>query len=152
MQWSKLKTRIRHLICDELQDRIDFHLTGYRESHDGADKVWITVDGEKIFTCGHYLYERAEATAYSSDLPKDQIKSLLRNSEIHNPGEFGDSMRAYLDMPVKEALKSSNPLIQAFALIDRRTGKRAIEKFELKDSAHTLVKTFYRLRFDAIRI
>ncbi len=61
MQWSKLKSRVKDFICPELKDRIDFHLTSYRGSHDGADKVWITVDGQRVFGCKHYPYERAEA-------------------------------------------------------------------------------------------
>ena len=60
MQWSKLKTRLKDRICPELRDRVDFHLTINRGSHEGADKVWITVDGDQIFSCKHYPYERVE--------------------------------------------------------------------------------------------
>jgi len=49
-------------------------------------------------------------------------------------------------MPIEEALQSANPFIKAFALIDRRTGNRTIEKLQISDSEHTLVKVFYNLR------
>ncbi len=146
MQWSKLKARVKGFICLELRDRIDFHLTSYRESHDGADKVWITVDGQRVFSCPHYPYERAEAEAYHSGLRGEQVKELLREKEIHRPKDFGDAMRAYLDMPLSEALESSDPLVKAFALVDRRSGKRTLEKLEISDSDHSLVKAFYSLR------
>lgn len=147
MQWSKLKSRVKDFICPELKDRIDFHLTSYRKSHDGADKVWITVDGQRIFSCKHYPYENGEAyLVWFEGMNRKQAKATLNENEIHNPVEFGESMRIYLDMPVEEALQSSNPFIQALALIDRRTGKRTIEKIKISETEHTLVKTFYELR------
>jgi hypothetical protein len=149
MQWSKLKSRVKSFICPELRDRIDFHLTSYRESHDGADKVWITVDGQRVFSCKHYPHKWAEAEAYYGGLRGEQVKSLLREKEIHGPKDFGDAMRAYLDMPVREALKSTDPLVKAFALVDRRVGKRTLEKLEISESEHTLVKAFYALRLAA---
>ncbi|MBC7930514.1 MAG: hypothetical protein H7Z38_08085 [Rubrivivax sp.] len=129
---------------------MDFHLTSYRESHDGADKVWITVDGRHVFSCKHYPRERAEAEAFSVGLRGGQIKEALKDIEVHGPGDFGDAMRAYLNMPVREALQSSDSLIKAFALIDRRVGERTIKSLEIADSDHTLVKVFYRLRHDII--
>ena len=149
MQWSKLKSRVKGLICPELRDRIDFHLTSYRESHDGADKVWITVDGGRVFSCKHYPREWAEAEAYYGGLRGEQVKDFLKAQEIHGPDDFGNAMRAYLDMPIGEALKSSDPLVKAFALVDRRVGKRTLEGLEISDTEHTLVKAFYDLRHGA---
>ncbi|HEX8773125.1 MAG TPA: hypothetical protein VF735_05930 [Pyrinomonadaceae bacterium] len=146
MQWSKLKARVKDLICPELRDRIEFYVTSYRESHDGADKVWITVDGEKICSCKHYPHEWAKADAYRAGLRGEEIKSLLAKEEIHSPGNFGDAMRIYLDSPIHEALESSDPLVKAFAIVDRRAGKRMLSKLEISDSEHSLVKRFYELR------
>ena len=86
------------------------------------------------------------AEAFYEGLRGEQIKDFLKVREVHGPGDFGNAMRAYLEMPVKESLKSSNPLIKAFALVDRRVGKRTIEKIEVSDTEHTLVKEFYNLR------
>jgi hypothetical protein len=146
MQWSKLKSRVKAFICPELKDRIDFYVTSYRESHDGADKVWITVDGEKIFSCKHYTHEWAEADAHYAGLWGEQVKSHLIEKEIHSPRNFGDAMRVYLDSPIHEALQSSDPLVKAFAIVDRRVGKRTLSKLEISDSEHSLVKAFYELR------
>ena len=146
MQWSKLKARVKALIQPGLRDRIDFHLTSYRRSHDGADKVWITVDGRRVFSCNHYAREHAEAEAYIAGLRGGQIKQALRDIEVHGPRDFGDAARAYLETTVREALQSTDPLVRAFALVDRRVGKRTIQAREIADTEHTLVKTFYRLR------
>jgi len=147
MQWSKLKSRVMQCISPELQGRVDFHLTSYRKSHDEADKVWITIDGERIFTCQHYRYEfGARELIWIDGLNLDEAKTALHCNEVHQPKEFGEAMRVYLDLPIEEALRSADPFIKAFALIDRRTGKRTIERIEISDSEHTLVKAFYNLR------
>jgi hypothetical protein len=146
MQWSKLKSEIKSLSCPELQKRIGFHVTSYRNSHDGADKVWITVDGIKVFHCKHYQYEQAERIAYHSGLQRVEIKTELANSEIHNPKGFGDAMRVYLNSPIQDALQSADPLVKAYAVIDRQLGSRTLDKLEISDSEHSLVKTFYQLR------
>jgi hypothetical protein len=147
MQWSKLKSRVKDFISPELKDRIDFHLTSYRRSHDEADKVWITIDGERIFSCKHYPYEFGERQLVWFDgLNSEQAINALNQKEVHNPKEFGEAMRVYLDLPVEEALRSRNPFIKAFALVDRRVGQRTIEKIKISDFEHSLVKAFYNLR------
>ena len=146
MQWSKLKSRIKALIAPEFRDRIDFHLTSYRESHDGADKVWITIDGERVFDCKHYPYEWAEATAYARGLRGSDLKSALAHVGVHGPKDFGYAMRSYLDLPIDEALRSADPIVRAFAIVDRRVGKRTLAKLDLSDCDHALVNAFYALR------
>jgi hypothetical protein len=133
-------------MAPELRDRIDFHLTSYRESHDGADKVWITIDGKRVFSCKHYKREWVETALFQRGLKRDEVRSVLGRTEIQGPRDFGDAMRAYLDMPVNEALKSSDPIVRAFALLDRRVGKRTFAKLDLSDCDHALVNAFYALR------
>jgi hypothetical protein len=152
MQWSKLKTRVRDFICPKLKDRIDFYVTSYRESHDGADKVWITVDGQKIFSCKHYPHEWAEADAYRAGLRGEEVESLLAKEEIHSPRNFGDAMRVYLDSPIHEALESSDTLVKAFAIVDRRVGKRMLAKLEILELEHSLVRAFYELRLASAHV
>ena len=152
MQWSKLKSRVQDLISPELKKRIDFHVTCYRKSHDGADKVWILIDGVKIFSCNYYHSERATAEAFYSGLRGEQIKSYLDEREIHTPRDFGQAMRLYLDMPIADALRSSDALVRAFALVDRRVGKRAIGQLDVSDAEHTLVRAFYELRRSAMHL
>jgi hypothetical protein len=148
MQWSKLKSRVKERICPELRDIIDFHVTSYRRAHDDVEKVWITVNGEMIYSIKYYSYHRAIAEAFFCGLSGAAIRSVLREIEIFQPKDFGNALRSYLDLPIQDALASSNPLIKAFAIIDRRAGKRTLAKLEVSDSEHPLVRTFYSLRVD----
>jgi hypothetical protein len=155
MQWSKLKTRVKDFICPELKDVIDFHVTQYRKAHSWISESWITVNGEKIFDCGSRTYARESAYELfrreesSSDIDGEEVWNLgeaLKRREIHEPQHMGEAMRAYLDLPVGDALKSDNPFIKALAIVDRRVGKRTLVQLEIGNSEHSLVKAFYELR------
>ena len=98
MQWSKLKTRLKSFIHPDLSQRIDFHITSYRESHDGVDKVWITLDGKLIFSCGHYDFEFAEREGYHRGMNQEEVARWLEGQAIYSPIYVVESMRAYLDI------------------------------------------------------
>lgn len=146
MQWSKLKSLVRDRICPELRKRIDFHLTSYRNSHDGADKVWITIDGRRVAEFKHYDLERAESEAYSEGLTPSEVAKSLRDNGVFGPRDFGTSMREYLDLNAADALASSDPIVKAFAIVDRRVGRRSLAKLAVADSDHALVRTFFEIR------
>jgi hypothetical protein len=76
----------------------------------------------------------------------------MREVQIHSPGDFGNAMRLYLTIPATVALSSDDPLIKAFAIVDRRIGKRSFAKLDLSDCEHVLVKAFYKLRRDSPQI
>jgi hypothetical protein len=65
---------------------------------------------------------------------------------------MGEGLRAYLDLAIDEALVSENPFIRAFAIIDRRVGKRRLQKLRIEDEEHSLVRAFYELRRVSLHI
>lgn len=146
MQWSKLKTRLKSLIHPDLSSRIDFHITSFRQSHDGVDKVWITLDGIQIFSCGHYDFEFAEREGYHRGLSSQEVARWLEGQGICSPQQIVGAMRAYLDMAIEDAWRSDDPFISALAVLDRRVGKSRLAAMPPEESAHSLVKQFYELR------
>jgi hypothetical protein len=157
MQWSKIKTRMKMFICPELQDRVDFHMTRFREAHDQVGRAWVTIDGEEILDCSYYRRHMAVWNEQQSLLKKsaDKIgrKEYLEVYQtaidkadadfIFSSEFFRNVISAYPDISIKDALNAENPLIKAFALIDRRLGKRTFEKIHLSESDHPLVRSFY---------
>ena len=167
MQWSKLKTRVKALICPELRGRIDFHVTRYREATDFGTEAWITLDGAKLFGAGHYHRFVPECIEWHRRVPninnlphprpdlapiRREIEEMLDEREIHHTDQLVGAMRSYLDTSVHDALRSENPFLKALAIIDRRVGRRTLEKLEMDESEHTLVKEFYALRLAATHI
>ena len=155
MQWSKLKSRVKSLICPELQRRIDFHVTSYRGSHDEAEKVWITLDGDRVATYSWYQKQwkpvlrdkkgrivRRHALIAESQ-PADH-PAWAELEKMHLPQDFGDAMRMYLDLPVRDALRSKNPLVRALSVIDRRAGRRSLRMISLSKDDDPLVRVFLR--------
>jgi hypothetical protein len=54
----------------------------------------------------------------------------------------------FLNLSINDAVKSANPIIRAFAIIDRRFGKRRLAYFD-DSQEHPLVKMLYRFRCKA---
>ena len=156
MPWSKLRSTVRAFICPQLRDRIDVHVTSYRHSHDEAEKVWITVDGNRIVTASWYQHQWHgwprdhkgrliwEGDNLSKHVGKDQ-------DEVHLPQTLGSALRTYIDLPISAALKSPNPFIKAFSLVDRRVGKRTFESIVITENEYSVVKVFYLLRLSTMK-
>ena len=144
MRWSKLRASVRALICPELRQRIDFHVTQYRVGTSSKSGL-VTIDRKRVLALSYFRFCRHGDGWFASGESETKWSPKQRD-EIHPPQQLGDAMRAYLDMPIKAALRSSNPFIRSLAIIDRRVGKRTLEELKIGDDEHSLVKKFYRLR------
>ena len=165
MQWSRLRASVRSFICPELRTRIDFHVTRYMD-RGKAKSGMITVDGKKLLTFSYDRFCR-EGVGWFAALPpvvsgpgysirsgpgyKEWEWSPQQTDEIHPPQQLGDAMRAYLDMPVRTAIKSPNPFIRSLAIVDRRIGKTTLKQLAIRENDHSLVKEFYRLRMESLK-
>jgi hypothetical protein len=159
MQWSKIKTRMKMLICPELQDRVDFHVTRFHAAPDQVGRAWVTIDGEEFLDCSYYRRHMAvwkEQQSLLTKLPEVDREQYLKVHQIasdkadadyiFNDGFFRNAILVYPGISILEVLVSPNPLIRAFGIIDRRLGKRTFEKIHLSDNEHPLVHAFYKLR------
>lgn len=164
MQWSQLKKRFENTFADSVQGRIEIWATRYRHSHDQAGECWVTLDKNKIINMADLTYYNAyygeahrirqetscldytdpnEAAGYYQAY--DQAKHQAVNNSIFHSGELVMAMEEYLTISIDDALSSPNPLLQAFAMLDRRFGKRRLSAFEQQEK-HPLQQKFYQLR------
>lgn len=157
MKWSQLRKQLRELICDDLRRRVDVHRAVYRKSWESVyDRAWITMDGNEVYELSHGAYtvvwrdarqrvarEQPDAGwSATSELAEHYIEA----SGVKHTSFLGYSLHRYLELPIGECLRSANPVIRAFAMIDRRTGKRSLSGITFAPDEHPLVKTFYELR------
>ena len=139
-------------------------MTRFREAHDQVGRAWVTIDGVEVLDCSYY--RRAIAVSkehhalmkgtvpgkdYSDYLKKwsatyDASRKKADENFLFDEGTFRKAILAYLDISIKDALVSKNHLIKAFALIDRRLGRRTFEEIHLAEDEQPLVHTFYELR------
>jgi hypothetical protein len=154
MQWSKIRIRLLSLLAPELKGVIDFHLTNYRRHSDHGHEFWLTVSGKKVFSasyCNHMIEEfvlsRRTGLPYWDTGPKGkQLDDILTRRESHDAGEVVASLRTYLDLDPQVALTSTDPILKALAVIDRRVGKRTLESLSFTKQEHSLVTGLYRIR------
>ena len=85
-------------------------------------------------------------------LIRREIEGMLDEQEIHHTRQLVGAMRSYLNLSLHDALRSDDPFLKTLAIIDRRVGRRTLERLEPGESEHTLVKEFYNLRLAATHI
>lgn len=131
--WSKTKKQLESLMCPSLKDRVKFNCSNYR-IHDGIGRTYITVDGKEVYNM--------------CTLKRDYYRQ--HKDGCYSQVEFMEALNAYFKSPIDESIKSDNSLIKILVLLDRRIGKRTLEK--MKDhieNEESILQYFYKLRWEA---
>lgn len=141
-------------MCDSLKGRIKLHAAVYRHSHDDQSRVWLTFDKKQIFSAADLTYniqqyqreqelkeqrqlkpipynEGWEVMFYSPERMALLEASNFAEEELLNEGILGtwhlyQRLLKYPNLSIEEALTLDDPIIRAFALFDRRVGKRRL--------------------------
>lgn len=175
MQWSKTKSTLESFLCEKLQGRIKLYATVYRKFHDGPARVWITFDGKEIISAPDVTYQVKHEELYRTiqkekelkEIPyhddfwvmynsperqelvdaSDQAKEILNNQNIFSSYDFYSPFMKYSSLSIEQALTSDNVIIRAFAMFDRRLGKRRLQKLQLIAlDTHPLIIECYKIR------
>lgn len=172
MQFSKLKKLVEGFLCESLKNRVELHAAVYRQAHDSPSRVWLTYDKVQIFTAAdlsfsiqHFNREQELVEQYElRSIPYNDDWEAMFNSperealiaasdqaeeELHQAGVWASwhlyaSLTEYLNLSIEEALSSDYPLVRAFALFDRRVGKRRLSN--MRHFAHSIEEKFFHIR------
>ncbi|WP_414044925.1 hypothetical protein ACMGE5_00415 [Macrococcus equi] len=166
-RWSKEKLLLESFICEHLQGRLQWHQAVHRYSHDQPARLSLTLDKEEIFATNTIKVEilRYEHLKLSKDAKSifetkmQQRKGFEQLMEHYyqdisflyaeSKGFYGftafEVIREYPNLSIEEALNSPFELVRAYAMFDRRLGRRRLQNLDLKDE-HPLVKKFYKIR------
>lgn len=164
--WSSLKKSVEERLCEPLQKRVQVHRTLYRGSHNGcqfdagAGRFWILLDHKQIFSASDQEFWNEVAplrdellsigSVRSGDAEwyavQEQAKEIIHAKGIYSHYDCQDALKEYLSLSIEDAIKSSNKLIKALAMLDKRLGKRKLKELSPIDDEHWLVKQFYKLR------
>ena len=160
MSWSAMRKILEQdNICDSLKGRIQYFQTCYRGAHDQTGRVAIRLDGKEIFQCdcfdsqGKYYdawYELKERTgAEMGFLECHKQARLIASSQVGNHS-FYSAFYDYHNHSIDKSLASPNAMVRLFAVLDRRVGKRRLEKLllEVKKQPEWL-QAFFTLRLEA---
>ncbi len=167
MKWSQLKKRIEATFADSVAGRVEVWNTRYRKSHDDLGEGWITIDKQLVLRFAEFTHD-VERSREAERLQKERECTDYRNPDqneeyrradsdaqeiVQGKGVFGmwqldEALFGYLNMSIDDAIESDNPIIRAFAILDRRFGKRRLKDFD-SSSENPLVRTLHRFRCDA---
>jgi hypothetical protein len=130
VRWSKLKQRLEANFANSVRGRVELHQTRYHNAHDQAGELWITVDGDKIFTAATFSTEKAVGDL-GSEYSKHGMSSMdaswrayreLEQNGVVYVGHLVARLKDYLNQSIEQIMASPNPIIRGLGLIDRRFG------------------------------
>lgn len=133
MNWSGKRKKFRSMLCAELRDRIDVHVTSYRGAHDDVGEAWITLDGEKVLGAGYYRRLNAKLSGKNEE-------------DIYDEEQVIRAIEEYLNCSIEDALHAENELVRAFAMLDRRLGRRRLREIDIELEHAEVVRSFHAMR------
>ena len=161
--WSGMRKYLeQEMLTPCLHGRVRYGCTKYA-GMDGCHIFSVCVDGKivKRFsweTVNTYFIEngyKADSSHVGIGGYWDGFQALLEKYPTekrteYTDGEFCDALKTYRNQPISESLFSDNPVVRMFAVLDRRIGKRTLDK--LKDGISEQpdwLRFFYLLRIEA---
>lgn len=139
--WSNMRKYLeKEMVADSLQGKVRYNCTTYA-GMDGCHIFEVFFDGElfkqfSLETVNSYFikmgYIEKPAHMTTSDYWKDfwelADKYPLDKRCEYTDEEFAEALEQYRQSDIKDSLRSDNPIVKMFAIIDRRVGKRTLEK------------------------
>lgn len=150
MTWSKTKKLVESNFADSVKGRVTVHLTKYRKSHDSASTEFrIHLDGKTIFKANSFKFERYvdhDLKEQEPNLTKEERIAKAHDNGIHNSHSVVVAMMHWLNHKPEEILHMYRwDIIKAFLMLDKRFGKRSIEKFDPTNEG-PITKQLFALR------
>ncbi|MDO5516054.1 MAG: hypothetical protein Q4F66_00770 [Clostridium sp.] len=159
--WSGMRRYLEEeMIAESLKKRIRYSCTTF-VGMDGCGIFEIIVDKKTI---KQFSIETVASDVYSGSKPVDMEEywsvywTEKRETSIEDRHEFDDvefaeALENYRNSSIQDSINSENPLVRMFAVMDRRIGKRTLER--IKDEIlkqPEWLQYFYKLRIEAENI
>lgn len=158
MKWTKLKHKYKtEFLHESVRARVDFHFDVYRKTHDLDGQVLrVSIDGVTVFkgnTLRYMVQENKLSQQFKLEHPErswrevsEMTGQILQDEALHPRYQLTEAMREIMILPIEAALQHEDPIIRAFALLDKRVGRRRLEQIHLTEDSHPLIRLFYQVR------
>ena len=161
--WSGMRKYLeKEMLADSLKGRIRYGCTTY-VGMDGCKIFEVCIDDKQVKhfsweTVNNYFIEKGYKTIekphgaieYWNEFWPLLDKYPLSERTEYKDSEFADALTEYRNQDIKNSVESDNPIVRMFAILDRRVGKRTLEKLkDTLDEQPEWLKQFYVLRFEA---
>lgn len=143
--WSGMRKFLeQETLAESLQGRVRYHCTTY-VGMDGCRVFEIYIDNRllkrfSLETVNSYFINMGYVEKpspmgigdYWDDFWPTLQKYPMEARTEYTDVEFCEALEEYRNQNIGDSIRSQNPIVTMFALLDKRTGKRTLEKIELK--------------------
>ena len=154
--WSGLRKKLEEdLLAESLRGRVQYFCTAYHTAHDYGGRVAVRVDGKELvqFTwADEYAGHSRSFSLREQGMNEAAVDRIVQEEGLLSDGDFIVATWKFFDSPIAESLESDNLILRLLAILDRRVGKRTLEKVLESgewEALPTWLKQFYCLRFEA---
>jgi hypothetical protein len=155
MKWSKLKKTVEAKFAESVRPRVNLFTTRYTIASGFMVRGWITVDKVEIAnfsTPDNYNKFEWDTPELHQRIPSEErTLGLAMEKGEFSRVDFLDSCWEYINLSIDDAISSENPIINAFAMLDSRLGKRRLKRINRTD-LHPLVLRMLDLRLECEHI
>ena len=124
----------KDMLCEALRGRVCYDLTWYPAFGASSAVFTVLLDGVPAKKFGAaYAYRMLNQQGFEIGYIDDVWRVPFSAREEYTDWEFSDTLQAYRKQPIDQSIASDNPILRMFAIVDRRLGKRRLER--LKDEA-----------------
>jgi|SRR5581483_3832602 len=161
MRWSKLKKALEALLAETVKEHLQVHFTRYGRSPDTMmDRAWITWDQEEIHNFSTVSWLRANRSVATQvgeaseqkELPgwyDEEVAKQLEQLEVTSRQQWYEALQMYSSLSIEQAMHAPNALIRAWAMFDRRLGKRRLRSMQFTPTDPPFIQRWYQLRCQA---
>ncbi|MBP0967178.1 MAG: HAD family hydrolase [Oscillospiraceae bacterium] len=160
--WTKMRQKLeQEYLAESLRGRLSYFVTTYHAMHDGDEgRVALRLDGAEILKSNFFARMDAQWAHYLDEKKDDDDGSAWRKSALEAIADgtfyqrdFYRAFREFDSQSITESLSSENALVRMLALLDRRTGKRTLEKLRgpMRSEPQWLQMIYY-IRMEAERM
>ena len=144
--WKGMKKYLeKDMLCEKLRGRVSYHCDKYPKFSRSASCFTVSLDDATVKKFGYY--HSGSELGWPQEFPWDMP---MAEREEYTDWEFTDALEAYRRQPIGESLASENPIQRMFAIVDRRVGKRTLQKLaETVADQPEWLRAFYLARMDA---
>ncbi|MDE6031031.1 MAG: hypothetical protein K2G32_05355 [Oscillospiraceae bacterium] len=164
MTWSKIRDKLENeYLAESLRGHIQYFATSYSKCPDHEGRAAVRLDGEEILKSNYFdmmqaLYDakrriRSEnpEISYREAWLKSGLAAL--NDGYFDQRDFYAAFAEFDNQSIECSLDSENALVRMFAVLDRRVGKRRLERLADRIASEPeWLRAFYLIRLRAENI
>ena len=155
VSWSGMRNKLeKEYLAGALRGHIRYYATSYSKSPDHEGRAAILLDGKEIIAGCYYnnwlkaeLFPRDER--YERRMKEEMafIDDTAVQLGIFDQQSFYEAFSIFVNQSIEESLASENMLVRIFAILDRRVGKRRLEKIRREiDGGEKTFREFFAIR------